>query len=81
MCLNKTYADVRRGKNLIHILPRRSEKRRCCIAIASKLCFGIFTHEVEKNREGLTMNWTYQFLVSVERTNLVGEKLQAIKKH
>ena len=69
MCLNKTHTNIRKGKNLIHILPRRSEARRCFIAIALKLCFGIFTHEVKKNQEGLTLNWSCQFLVSVESAN------------
>jgi len=77
---NKTYTNVRRGRNLIHILPRRSETRRCFIVIAFKLCFGIFTHKVPKNQERLALNWTYQFLVAVESVKLLGEKVHDIKK-
>jgi hypothetical protein len=40
----------------------------------------MFTDEVLKNQEGLALNWTYQFLLSVESVKLLGEKLQAIKK-
>jgi hypothetical protein len=80
MCLNKTYTNVRRGRDLIHFLLRRAETRRCFIDIAFKLCFGIFQQKVQENQEGLTFNWTYQFLVSVESGNLLGEKLHAMKK-
>jgi hypothetical protein len=59
MCLNETFSTVRIGKNLtcLAYCSEWLETRRCFIAIAFQLCFGICHHEGPRETGRTETEW------------------------
>jgi hypothetical protein len=83
MCLNETNSTVCIGKYQSDKFPIQNGLKQGDALSLLLLNFALeyFTRRVQGNQEGLKLNGTHQLLAYVDEVNIVGENVDAIKKH
>jgi sorting nexin-29 len=83
MCLNETYSKVRIGKHLSHSFPLQNGLKQ--VDALSPLFFNFALEyairKVQENQVGLKLNGAHQLLAYADDVNLLGDKIDAVKKN